>query len=104
MERDNPPTAVARGELYALVLQTFMLIATAIAAALLGVPHLRLYFRQPLGLALVMLVVAVVTLPMMRILIRRHYSQELSLRRSIEAIAITTLASALFSWVIQRIW
>lgn len=104
MERINPTTTVTRGELYALVVQTFMLIATATAAMLLAEPDLRSYFSQPLGFALCMFTVAVVTLPMLRILVRRHYSRELSLRASFEAIAVTTLTSALLSWVIQRVW
>jgi hypothetical protein len=103
MARTSPPSAVTRGELYALVVQAVVLIATATAAALLGVPGLRSYFRHPLGFALFMLVVTLVMLPTLRILVRRYYSRELSVRGIVEAIAITTLGSLVLSWIIQRI-
>lgn len=99
---DKSEIRVTRGELYALVLQTFLFIAAGVAALLTFAPGLRDHVRTPAGVAAGTLVIALIVLPMQRVLVRTYYGREMPVAGSIvSAFAATTLVFGVY-WFLQK--
>lgn len=76
---NNADVRLTRGELYALVLLTFLAIAGVFALALTFVPAAREQAATIPGMAVGVFAVAVIVLPMQRILARHYYGREIPL-------------------------
>jgi hypothetical protein len=73
---DRPTrTAITRGELYAIVAGTLLLIGTA-ALVLNGDDNARTFLRTPAGAGIAAVITGVIALPATRILARAYYGVE----------------------------
>jgi hypothetical protein len=100
---EKPEVNVTRGELYVLVLQTFLFIG-ALAAAVLGVaPELRSHVRTPVGVGIATFIVALLVLPMQRILVRTYYRREVPVTGSVlSALAASAMVFGGW-WIVQNL-
>jgi hypothetical protein len=93
---------VTRGELYALVLQTFVVIAAVAAAAMTLAPALQMQWQTALGMGVGTFVIALLVLPLQRVLIRTYYGREVPVTGSVLwALGATVLVYGGW-WLVQR--
>lgn len=86
---------VTRGELYALLLLSFTLVAALAACGL---------FRTTVtGFAIGTFVIGVILLPMQRVLVRTYYGREVPVLSSIVWMAGATVLVFGGWWVVQRV-
>jgi uncharacterized membrane protein (UPF0136 family) len=92
---------VTSGELFMLVVQTFLLVG-AVAGAVLGLaPALREHARGPVGMGVATFVIALLVLPIQRVLSRAYYQREVPVFRSVlSALAATVLVFGGW-WIVQ---
>jgi CDP-diglyceride synthetase len=93
---------LTRGELYALVLLTFVAIAGVFTLALTFIPAARANAATIPGMAVGVFAVAVIVLPMQRILARHYYGREMPLLGSmIWSLLATTIVYGGW-WLLAR--
>jgi len=73
---DRTVVRITRGELYAVVFGTFLLVASAAVLLSAGGSEVRTFLRTPLGAAASVVAIGLIVLPATRILARTYYGVE----------------------------
>jgi len=100
---EKPEVNVTRGELYVLILQTFLLVGALAVAVFGSAPELRSHVRSPAGLGIATFAIALLVLPMQRILVRTYYRREVPVTGSVlSALAASALVFGGW-WMVQNL-